>query len=582
MKYLTILMTLIAMGCEGAHEPANLPTDRLSPTVTNRNDGQPQPNPTGLHSQDEDRHAQQMVPNAEESPTTEQTPDTSNTVVPNESPTLDPRTILVRASIDLRGRRPSRQELATLNEQPESLDALIGEFVHGPKLGTILMDLAARWLRSRIEFYPFPNVGQELDDNFSYSVAEEPLRLFKYLVDTDRSYAEFVTADYTIINEILAPIWPARGYDSAQGGWQKVSYNDGRPAAGYLSSNAFHLRYLTAGINYNRGRANAASRILMCDNYLVRPIDFPRDIDLTDEQGIKTAIRTNDGCVACHATLDPLASYFGPFSDLEDTGRYDVDMLDAWTDTTLVEPAFNGRSGESIAELAAEIASDRRYARCLTQRLYEALLDRPLAAVDRDAVNRHTQAFIDSGLKIRDLIKSLVLDKAYRGANEGGRQGLARKAMSPELLDRVIQDLTGYRLTSDGIPLMLSDDVGYHILGGGLSAESGDYPPRTHNITRILVQNRLAEAAGWYVVRSDRQMRSRLLGDVDPTTDPMTRSDIAHILSLAWSRAVDTTSSDVDELLNLFNELTTHNLPTVDAWASVVSVVLRSPEFILY
>ena len=576
MKYLSLFLAMLALGCDTPNSPSNASLDSQSEGKAGAL-GQQGRSHLDEHNESEtaNEHPEQgsSIGDAQHPPSASHFDD---------SPTLSPRQILARASIDLRGQRPTREELAAIDARPESLHAMIDDFIAGPKLGNLLMDLAARWLRSRIEFYPIPNANEESDPNLSYSVAEEPLRLFKYIVDNDRSYAEFVMADYTLVDERLASIWPIEGYDLAQGGWQKVFYSDGRPAGGYLSTNAFYLRYLTDEVNHNRGRANAASRILLCDNYLVRPIDFPRNIDLTDEEGIKTAIRSNDGCVACHATLDPLASYFGPFSELEDTGRYDGDMLDAWTDTTQVGPAFNGRPGETVTDLVTEISADRRYARCITQRLYEALIDRPSGAEDQQVINQYTQAFITSGLKIRALIKSLVLDKVYRGASDGRRQGTARKALSPELLDRVIQDLTGSQLTNEGVPLMLSDDSGYHILGGGLSAEAGDYPSQTHNVTRILVQNRLAETASWYVVATQGQSRDRLLGDIDPSTDPMRRADIVHILSLVWSQDVPSNSQDVDELLGLFNELRTQNVPPTDAWAGVLSVIFRSPEFIMY
>ena len=231
-------------------------------------------------------------------------------------------------------------------------------------------------------------------------------------------------------------------------------------------------------------------------------------------------------------------------------------MLDAWTDTTQVGPAFNGRPGETMTDLVTDISADRRYARCITQRLYEALIDRPSGAEDQQVINQYTQAFITSGLKIRALIKSLVLDKVYRGASDGRRQGTARKALSPELLDRVIQNLTGYQLTNEGVPLMLSDDSGYHILGGGLSAEAGDYPSQTHNVTRILVQNRPPkQRVGTWWPRKDNRAIAYWVTST-PTSIPR-RADIVHIL-LVWSRDVPSNSHDVDELLGLFNELRTH------------------------
>jgi ATPase subunit of ABC transporter with duplicated ATPase domains len=72
-------------------------------------------------------------------------------------------------------------------------------------------------------------------------------------------------------------------------------------------------RYPSNGSNYHRGRANAVSRIFLCSDYLSRPVIFPRDLDLTDEELVLNAIRTNPACVNCHVSLDPLASYLSGF-----------------------------------------------------------------------------------------------------------------------------------------------------------------------------------------------------------------------------------------------------------------------------
>ena len=47
-------------------------------------------------------------------------------------------------------------------------------------------------------------------------------------------------------------------------------YQDGRPAAGVLATNGLWWRYRSTASNANRKRANQASRILLCQDYLVR------------------------------------------------------------------------------------------------------------------------------------------------------------------------------------------------------------------------------------------------------------------------------------------------------------------------
>ena len=83
--------------------------------------------------------------------------------------------------------------------------------------------------------------------------------------------------------------------------------------------------------------------------------------------------------------------------------------------------------------------------------------------------------------------------------------------LSPELLQRVVTDITGFHPKVEGVDLLraggegaaASEAGGLRILGGGLSAFSGDYPSRTANVTRVLVQARLADAAALYVVNHE-------------------------------------------------------------------------------
>ena len=182
MKYLIMFLAMIALGCDTPHSPSNASQNTQSEEKAGALGQQGR---SHLDEHNESETANEHPEQGSSIGDTQHPPSASHF---DHSPTLSPRQILARASIDLRGQRPTREELAAIDARPESLHAMIDDFIAGPKLGNLLMDLAARWLRSRIEFYPIPNANEESDPNLSYSVAEEPLRLFKYIVDNDRSY----------------------------------------------------------------------------------------------------------------------------------------------------------------------------------------------------------------------------------------------------------------------------------------------------------------------------------------------------------------------------------------------------------
>ena len=86
--------------------------------------------------------------------------------------------------------------------------------------------------------------------------------------------------------------WPT-DYSADETGYQVVRYTDGRPSAGVLSTNSMWWRYMSNGTNYNRGRANAISKLFLCTDYLEKSIEFDRDVNLLDEGAVNEALQTN-------------------------------------------------------------------------------------------------------------------------------------------------------------------------------------------------------------------------------------------------------------------------------------------------
>ena len=231
-----------------------------------------------------------------------------------------------------------------------------------------------------------------------------------------------------------------------------------------------------------------------------RPIDFPQGVDLTDTEAIDSAIRDNPGCQACHATLDPFASHLWGFMYLSEEVQgwltYQPQNERMWADETAAEPAFFGApTSGTLDTLAVEIASDERFVSCAVQRVFEGLMDRDAAIEDEGQLAAHREAFLDSGLSLKELVRSVLNDPAYRGQTRlsdfgATPDGVRRKLVSPELLTSSIADLTGYRLA---FARRDATDVDYLVraLAGG--SESG--PASSPSLGHALVHRRIAEGA---------------------------------------------------------------------------------------
>src|ERR1043165_3140913 len=233
---------------------------------------------------------------------------------PDVSPTavyLTPAQHLTRASMVLRGIRPSVQELAQVEADPKALEPLVDSYLESPLFGQTIRELHNETLLMEIEqpTFTFPAMGpiagataREINGRF-----EEPLRLIEDVVMSDQPYTAIVTADYTMADGTTAAIWglPHSGPATT---WERTKFGDGRAPVGILATNAIFDRWRSTGANYNRGRANLISRSLLCHDFLASDIIIDTSVDLSDPAVVANAVVANPTCAGCHQTLDPLAS----------------------------------------------------------------------------------------------------------------------------------------------------------------------------------------------------------------------------------------------------------------------------------
>jgi hypothetical protein len=415
--------------------------------------------------------------------------------------------------------------------------------------------------------------------------------MISHLATEDLPYTELVTGDWTMANELLGAVWPL-DYPVGETGWKAVSYTDSRPAAGVLATNSLWWRYPSAGSNHNRGRANAVSDLLLCQDFLARPVNFPRHIDLTDEALVADALASNPGCVNCHVSLDPLASYlFGfTYADPDEPAEasvYHPEREQLWQGATGVAPGYFGEPGYTLRDLGQQIAGDNRFIECAVERVYEGLLQRDVTVEDADALTAHREAFLAGGLTLRSLFRSVLTDPRYRAAvDEHG--GVPSKMAGPELLQTQIEDLTGYRFRVSGYDMLQTDLFGLRSLAGGADAYTGTGGASSPTPTMALVQQRVAEAAAYnaVVTESDQPAdQRRLFPEGFPRPDEDNGAAVAQLQHLHLSlfgRRVATDGEEVTAGLALLDELLQIDGQAAVAWANLLSVLLRDPDILLY
>jgi hypothetical protein len=515
-----------------------------------------------------------------------------------EPGTIDAAQLLTRASLDLRGVRPTPEEIIAVEEDPSRIDDFIDDYLQDPRFGDRIISTFGDIYRTRVDEFPVEASDFNLDNEQAFvdAMGEESLRRLAHIALNDLPYGTIVTADFTFADETLAQVFPV-DYPIGATGWQQVQYTDGRPAAGMLSDSGFWMRYGSTFVNSNRGRANAISRTLLCQDYLAQPIRFER-INLIDGEAIRNAIRVNPGCVSCHASLDPLAANLWGFfydnveSPIEVT-FYHPEKEFFWEFTNETPPGYYGTPTPTLQQLGQAIAQDPQLADCATQQVYETLLARTVTFDDTSSLSEHREAFVDSGSKLRSLYRSVMRSPEYRTDGVDDPRFTTLKAINVDLFASQVAELTGFTgVTPDGINLYRRSNGGLRTLLGGADGLFVTTPSKEPTVTQALTVEQLAMSAAATVVNSDFDIADpaarRLFKEIDFTATISSNPDAlrAGLQALrlrVLGQRVELNSKEIEDDLLLFSELfAVDGTNTKLAWGGVLAALLRDPAFMLY
>jgi len=475
--------------------------------------------------------------------------------------------LLTRLSLDLRGIRPSIEELDEAKKRSWSAEDTVDNFLNHPNFPRVAAERWAPILDTRQDetLYPASEFGLSDEFRFAYSVGDEPIRVMEEVIRRNLPWSTIVQADWTMLNADLQSTYPAKWVADApqEENWALARYIDGRPSAGILVGNGLWWRYDTSLNNASRQRANQVSRIFLCRDYLDLPVTFDSSIDLTTEDGTQAAIQENPGCVACHATLDPLAAFMGGVfarnkSDPNEPLFYHPEREGLVANQLGVKPMWNGVEGEHLGDLGAFIASDPSFTACATRQIAESLLG---SNVDEAFIKEQKQLFEESyGLSMGRLIREIALSEEYQ--NRWNQSETPWKTVSLTQLESQVYALTGYTLKSDGYPLLRADGVGYaDMVDEGLS------------MPLMLIQQELAHLAGrFWFLESDN-----IPFDVTTAVQPQKRLTTLSRMILG----VEPTKQEMEDW-EQYIDLLQSEFPPNEVWASIATVMMQDPRFLVY
>ncbi|HTI68840.1 MAG TPA: DUF1592 domain-containing protein [Candidatus Limnocylindria bacterium] len=298
-------------------------------------------------------------------------------------------------------------ELARKKHLRRDLNKQIQRMLQDPKSRALVDNFGGQWLQLRLLTVVNPDHEKfkDFDDDLRSSMRRETEMFFDYILRNDRPVTEFLTADYTFINNRLAKHY---GMPEVPGDdFVKVSLK-GTPRMGLLSQGSF----LTLTSNPTRTSPVKRGKWVL-DNLLgTPPPPPPPGVPELEKRELKGSLRVrmeqhreNPMCASCHARMDPIGFAFEHFDGI---GRFrDTDEGSA------IEPAGQLNTGEKFTDhqtIIALLAKNRQpdFLRCMTEKMLTYALGRGLEYYDRPAVEKIIQQTTKDGLQFSSLIRHVV------------------------------------------------------------------------------------------------------------------------------------------------------------------------------
>lgn len=514
----------------------------------------------------------------------------ATTPVLPERAALDDEALLVRASLDLRGVRPTTEELDLLRADPALYPVLVDEFLQDPRFPDRMVDTWDAVFHGRMdtfladEMYPIDPEDVGLDDaaTFYASVEGETTATIRRVIDEDLPWTELVTADWTMADATLDALWPVDRVDPKAAGHSLAVYTDGRPAAGLIASNSLWWRYRSGNINYNRARAAMTARFFLCHDLHALEVELDPTAVLVDGEDIRDAIATNPSCRACHDDLEPLSAYFfGFWVNDEERGQADIwavykeDREGWWEKSTGVAPSYYGdASVTDLALLGQAIATDERFGACLVQDAWRLLVGRE-PTVD-DPLDELEDRLDEGGMALRPLVRAVVLSEDYRQA--------PLRLAAPGLVQSQVADLTGYLFTVDEVEQLWRGADGLRVLAGDADGHAVSAREEAPSVPAVLLQARLAEAAAAHVIaREEEGIPTGLFPACRVDEGVECKGFDAQLAGLA-GRVLGPTpaAEELAELRALFEAGQRAGGSPQAGWTAVLAGLLRDPTLLLY
>jgi len=291
-----------------------------------------------------------------------------------------------------------------------TVDRMLGDPV---KSSRFVENFAGQWLGARkLPLHSAnPLIFPTWSSALANSLTEEIYLYFNEFLQTDRSWLEFMTADFNFVDPSVARLY---GLPSiAEATMQRVEITDDQ-RFGFAGLGGFLALSSLGGRTSPTLRGRYVLKNLLCTEPPRPPPGVPTLSagGLNPTRNVRTALeehRKDPACASCHARFDPYGLSLEQFDAI---GAYRAAYFDGAPIDPSVELAgvtFTGLSG-----LADTVTQDPKFTECISETLFKYALGRLTTDADRSYLNTVNQEWLKGTPSIRRLVHSLVLAEPFR------------------------------------------------------------------------------------------------------------------------------------------------------------------------
>jgi len=333
----------------------------------------------------------------------------SNPDNPHESHRVSEYALASRLSYFLWSTMPDDElfRLAGQGRLRRNLAGQVKRMLADPKSRALVDNFAGQWMQLRTLDIVSPDekLFPGFDAPLRAALRRETESLFEHVLRKDRPITEFLTADYTFVNEPLARHYGISGVHGPD--FIRVSLK-GTGRSGVLT----HASILTLTSNPNRTSPVKRGKWIL-DNILASPPPPPPPgvpaLESKETHGTlrqrMDAHRDNAMCASCHAKMDPLGFAFEHFDAV---GRFREKDGDEVVDTR--GELVSGERFADHVELSRVLSDSRQadFVRCVSEKMLTYALGRGLEYYDRPALVAMDTQLRKKNLRFSVLIQAVV------------------------------------------------------------------------------------------------------------------------------------------------------------------------------